>query len=427
MSLGLGIKSLGLSQPLAGSPEVITPLRVIGAGEYVANNGTEHGWSSRDRLATRYGYVIGQDAKSLVFAACNWWFSNQHVDNTTPFEILEATLETASATYPILWGGNRNKVINAGDNNIQSDPLTAASCGLAKFSRDEQYWVKLVIAVATDQDNVPAVGIDCRDRSGGQVLWGPSALVSFDADAVGPFNTANTESRWYGFRLIMLGYPVADGASFITVGDSIAVGQGDNTPNGAIGRGMIQHAIAGSTGTPVNAYPNLNFGISGIGIDAFTGSTKWKSFIPYARIAIDQILTNNVDNKNVSQMQSAEASLWAAFRAGGVSKIIRTELLIRATSTNNWADTANQSVLSNWQNGANRVPQMIAWWPTKVSDGTIDYYVAGMRAAVADSVATDKWAAPKLYNADDVHPSNGGVLVLKSLLRTAITTVAASL
>ena len=414
-SFAANANSAALMSFFAGGDST-NPLRVIGVNEqtYVANDSI----SGKNMQATRQPYIIGQDASSLVFAAQNWYFGSSETNNSNSITIVEAALETASATYPIYFSGNRNITLAAGDNNIKSDPLTAATVGLSKFSRNEQYWIKMIVSVPTKGQAIPYAGTSVGDRSGGAVLWYDSDVVTKDVDATGQFDLTSVDFRVNGFRLMMLGYPVSDGPSFITVGDSIAIGIGDGTANGGIGRGMIQRAMCDSG--PTDCYPNLNFGRSGIGLNGFTTGTKWTAYIPYARHAIDESLTNNVATDSTATMQGYETTLWGMFRSGGIQKIIRTELLVRATSSDNWATTVNQTVQSGWANGANKVPQMNTWFGTKLSDLTIDYYVSGLRLAVADGTDTDKWAVPKVNNFDETHPNATGSTTLAAIIRTVI-------
>lgn len=421
MSLHLGL-GFGLGTAQGGG---FTPLRAIGVNEQVSHAFDSVGGTNR--AAVRQPLAIGQAAKSLVFSVSNWVMNSStgETNNTNTFTILEAALEKAdgSAYAKITFSGSDSVTLAIGDNNIQSDALSASAFGLGSFARDSEWFIRLVMSVPVAGNKIPYVGTIAADKTGGQAMWYDSAAQSRTAYGTGTYSTTGVTTRFQGYRPIVLGYPVTDGASFITVGDSISIGIGDSTANGAIGRGYIQHAMGGSTGTPVNSYPNLNFGVSGIGILPYTGGTKWKTYLQYAKIAIDQILTNNVSSLSTGQMQTEETSLWTIFRTSLIKKIIRTELLVRSSSTDSWATTVNQTVLSGWENGG-KVTTMNNWWPTKVSDTTIDYYVSGLRALVADGTSTDKWAVPKLYNNDDVHPMNSGVLVLKAPMRTAITTVA---
>jgi lysophospholipase L1-like esterase len=384
------------------------PLRVIGANEQI-NSGGE-GRTGRNRQASRQQYIIGQAASDLVFAANNWFMgSSTDSANATSITIEEAALESAGGVVvPILFGGGRSITLSSGQNNVQSDPIPSSAFSLPSFARDSVWWVKAIVSVPAAGNQVLYAQSLIGDVTGQQCLWYDSAALTLDADVAGTFPTANTEGRSNGFRMIMLGHPVVDGRSFITIGDSISVGTGDGTANGAIGRGMTQRAMASSG---ANCFPNLSFGKSGATIAAFTSTTRWQAYIAYARHAIDEIGTNNVGASNASTMQTSIASLWSILRSGGIQKIIRTELLVRTTSTDNYATTANQTPNAGWANGGTTV-QMNTWFASKLADTTINYYVSGLRAAVADGTATDRWAIPKTYNADDVHPNNAGYVLL---------------
>lgn len=401
---------------------VIQPVRVIGAAER-GYNGSE-GRASRDRQLSRQLHIIGTDASEIIPVANNWWFTNVQVDGTTAFTIIEASIEVGGVTAPIYFGGSRSKTINAGDNNIQFAPIPAAALGLPFFARDSQVWIKAVISVPAATNVVPFGPVAVADF-GGQALWYLNgATTPSSVDAAGAFTTSGAapETRNNSFRFILLGRHVSDGFSSLTVGDSLADGPFDTTANGAMGRGMVNRAFANSG--PSDSLPHLNFGRSGIGIDAFNNGAKWKVFIPYARYAIDQILTNDVDNKTPAQMQAVETTLWWHLRSGGIEKIIRLQLLIRADSSDDWATTANQTVLTNWVNGG-RATIMNDWFDTKLADSTIDYVVTGMRAAVADGVATDKWAVPKVNNPDNTHTNFTGSTTLAALIRPVLLELAA--
>lgn len=415
----------GIGLGFVGGRVSVTPLRVIGTFEQALISFDNVGGTNRS--ATRQPLLIGQDGKSLVLSFSNWTLGTSGADssNTNTVTVMEAALEKGdgSAYAPITFSGSNSLVMGLGDNDIHSDPILPSSLSLARFSRNEKYWIRLILSVPTLGDKIPYVQGSPGDESGGQAFWYDSAAQTRTAYSTGAWSTTGVSQRSNGYKPIVLGYPVVDRPSFFTTGDSISVGIGDGTANGSTGRGFVQRAMAGGTpAAPLQCFPNLNFGKSGVGVGIYLSSTRWKSYLPYAIHAIDQILTNDVPGRTTGQMQTDVQSLWTLLRAGGIKKIIRTELLLQTTSTDAWATTVNQTVASGWENGG-KVPTMNTFFATSLAGALIDYYISGMRLAVADSVATDKWAVPQVNNFDQAHPNTTGATTLSAPLRSVITSL----
>lgn len=418
-----GISSQGLSIPgLSPNPPSSTPLRIAEVSGWIPI--ATDSAVGMNRQAFRWPAIIGADMKDLVVLAQNY-YENGTIEAGTgnAITILEMSIESSTGVVvPVTFSGSRSVTMASGDFNITSDVIPASSFSLSKIPRDAQYWMKGLLSVTAPGGALPYSSANSADVAGSQAGWYlDSATTPSSTDAAGAYTVTGVplSARFNGFRPILLGHPVTDGSSFITFGDSLAVGVGDGTANGAFGRGYIQRAMHSGAGS---SYPNLNLGRSGAAIAQFINTTKWKSLLQYAKYAIDEMLTNDVATRSVAQMQTDEGTLWTAIKAGGIQKIIRTELMLRTNTTDDWATTANQTVTSGWEN-TGKVTQLNTWFPTKVSDGTINQYVSGLRALVADGTATDKWAVPKVNNNDDVHLNTTGCNVAKVPLRTIITTI----
>lgn len=392
----------------------VQPLRVVGQREEIFANG--EGRTGLNRQAARQKHVIGQSATSLAVSLNNWWMGGTEADNTTSYTIEAMSIESpAGLVTPILFGGGRSIFVAAGAIDVQSDEL------ILPVTRGEEYWIKSIISVQNTGDRVPWAQTNATDLVGGQAWWyldGATVLSSIDAPgAFTVVSGAAVDTRTNGFRPILLGRPVSDGPSFITVGDSISMGIGDQTAS-VYGRGFINRAMGGAT-----PYPNLSFGRSGNSIGAYISGTRWKNYMQYARHAINELLTNNVNTGNSATLQANDITLSGQLRTGGAEKIIRTGLLVRTSSTDNYATAANQTPNAGWQDG-NTVSILNAWWPSKVTDGTIDYFVPLAQIIREDSGANiDKWKTPKLYNNDDVHPNNAGSIVLAAEFRPTLEDV----
>lgn len=382
--------------------------------------------AGRNAQVFRWPYVIGANLKDIVLSLNNFYMGTSNETNTgNAVTVVEISIESAGGVVvPVTFGGSRARVLANGEHNVQSDPIPASAFGLGMIERAAIFWVKGIVTVPAAGNPVPqSNAVNVGDAATSQVcFYDTGATTPSSTDVAGVYTATGTAFTTvsFGFRPIMLGHPVTDGDSFIAVGDSIGQSLTDSASAGVWGRAFIQRAM-GNYG--VSPRPCMNFCIASARTTLFTGGSKWKSFIPYATKAIDECGTNDVDEgANIATIQSRFDTLWGALKAGGIAKIYRTELMCKTTSTDNWATTANQTVVARWGAGE-EADQLNTWFLSKAADGTLKA-VCSTRE-VKDPVTPSKWrcdeyATTRYSTYDWLHPSESGHINLAWTLRQTV-------
>lgn len=341
--------------------------------------------------------------------------------NSSSYTITQAALErtTVAAYTPILFGGSRSKVINAGDYDIQSDSILPSSFGIAAFTQGDLYYMRVQLTVSAAALKIPASAGQIGTLTGQWSMWYDPATFTIA-------NTDGTGSPGYsgiGFTFaspamlpIVLGVPVNPAAKvWAGVGDSIVSGNGDTyTGSGYIsffGRALVDADLVS------NVKAGCNFGYSGAVSTQWNSAPAARSMLKYATHMVEEYGTNG----GAAVHQTASASIWSAGKAEG-HKIIRTKLMAVATSTDSWATTVNQTKTAPWQPAGERV--LFNTWidgQTANFDTLLDFA----------SVATDGgdrylWAVNGSANyatSDGTHPSSSMHQQIAGLLRTAMASL----
>lgn len=417
VKLGIGDRSVKMGA-------VAAPLR-IGEVQGRLPNGVSTS-AGKNAQAFRWPYVIGADLKDIVLSLNNFYLGASSETNTgNAVTLVEMSVEAPNGVVvPVTFSGLRSKTLANGDYNVQADAIAAAAFGLATIARASIFWVKGIVTVPVAGNAVPqSNAISNGDYANSHSYWYDTAATTpSSTDVAGVYTATGTAftSVSAGFRPIMLGHPVNDGDSFIAIGDSIGQSLNDASASGVWGKAFIQRAM-GNYG--VSPRPCMNFCINSARSTLLTTGTKWKAFIPYATKAIDEFGTNDVDDgTSVATIKTRLGTLWTAFTTGGISKIYRTELMCKTTSTDTWATVANQTVVTRWGAGE-EVDQLNAWFLTKVTDGTLRGVVSTLE--VKDPVNPYKWRcddyATARYSAyDGLHPSEVGHANLAWKLRQTV-------
>ncbi|MEG8045731.1 Calx-beta domain-containing protein [Sphingomonas aerolata] len=366
----------------------IMPMRTI-----AVQNRTHTGKESRataDRCSVRWPLIVGQDASEAALWFSNWVHGTAPGPNGAAIEVLGASLQLdgASTTVPVTFGGARNLAMADGANDILSDAIPASAFGLSKFTTGETYWVKAVLAFATGA-TVPNSQRAVSNLSGSQAAFFASAnttITSVDAPGVATATGTALDGRANGYCPMLMGRPIVDGPSFIGIGDSIMEVTGDSGGDTSkeFGLAFFQRAMHDASTARTSLRPSILLARVGIAASAVSTSELWKPLLKYVRYAVEELGTNDMGtggNAVLSDIQTRLQSIWTACVAAGV-KIYRTNYIARSSSTNSFTDKAGQTPSPGWAAGQTR-DQLIAWFDTKVADGTLQGVIDTL------SVATD--------------------------------------
>ncbi|HOO50579.1 MAG TPA: hypothetical protein PLK94_04735 [Alphaproteobacteria bacterium] len=439
ITTGLGLANrysiLNSSSPL--------PLRTV-----VTQNRVQAGTETRggaDSQITRYFVVFGQDCSSICLSLNGWTQSGSggaggeiNVPNSVHVQKIAVVYNSTNA--PATWSGSRTFEITSGAVDQKSDEIPASAFGVSKFTKGDILELRCHTKVdVAGVDVIPYTAAKVNDYTGQTqqttlFLSTDYTVDNIDGTGVITFTGAGSlQTRSNGFRPMVWGRPLVDQPSFVVVGDSIAESVNDNAtyamgtglstdPIRIHGVGYMQRAMRDTSNTTASLKPCLNLARSSAASFHFTGSNvKSKQLYKYARFGIDELGTNDPDNATI---QTHVATIWSDMRAAGIEKIIRTDLCVRTTSTDNWTTEANQTYLdARWQSGG-EIEDLRTWFDTKLADNTIDYILDTTSVKGTDPF---KWkvdgSTANYTAADSTHPSSRGHEFLAIDLRTLLNTI----
>jgi len=201
--------------------------------------------------------------------------------------------------------------------------------------------------------------------------------------------------------------------SYFTIGDSITEGGDDSFDgDGLNGRGWWQRV----SGLEDGAVASFNMSMGGAKASQFIDAshTYYREFFKYADVLVDStgrndILTNG--DATYAEVRDNITALWAIAKNAtdsAISYIIRPELLVDTSSTDDWATTANQTKNTGWTDGG-VADQIDDYFATKKLDGTLDHVFTTNR--LKDDGDSNLWkvdGTADKYTDDGTHPSEAG-------------------
>lgn len=323
------------------------------------------------RFLTRNYFIVGTGDVSQLILSFYAFYVQKAVGVTAlnGYTIESVAIEYNGTSAPVTFSGGRSKVINAGDTDIQSDPLLPSAFGLSSFVRGSSGFVRLMLTFATPStDQIANSGITLIGDT--QRKYDPSKVsVTNGVDGTGAINYSMINGGVNGTDAVAIGsymtpavlgkYVAGDGAAWISIGDSKTYGTGDAaTVQGVLG---LSRAYFPDPTLAANAISNWNIGVnSGAAIEWAGGTPSLlTTYLKYFKYAIEAYGTNAAN-------AAASQAIHAQLRTAGVQKILRTSLTPRTTSTDNWVTEVNQTTVSGWSPG-----------------GTIDIFEQAMQALVA--------------------------------------------
>jgi len=418
MRLGFG---LGMSNRGAVNIPSI-PLRIAEVqGRVIRDTYTAAGTATRHAFLQPMYVTNAAYTLSVLMQGWTWKNStNTYTDNPNAFSVIKMWIECPNGNVVLVkWSTARTVTINPGDNDSVSDDIYATEAGYSSTFPAGTYYIKGELSCPSAGGVFPYT----ENYDGLTSYYYLNTVTTLTGvDAAGALGTTGVapSTAIVAFKPILLGRHTSEPKSFIALGDSIPDGVGDNTSTGGVyGFGYMQRAM-GNSG--VSAVPCIGLYSSGGRAawlaDASTNNRKWETLAKYARNAFVSVGTNDIDAFTGAQINTSFDTIWTRLKARSVTKIAQVPLIARTTSTDNWATTANQTVVANWSTHRNTVNDYLT---TKLGDATING-VADV-SALRDTVDTQKWRVDGTANymaVDDVHPSALGHSLLATAARTVI-------
>lgn len=417
-----------------GKPAPPPPLRAISTQNRINIAADTRAFTDQ---YVRWPIVIAADASDMVLSWDNYYQSGGELLTGNAITMLEYAVERSAtrdsavvASVPVRFGGSRTASVPNGAVDFQPDAILPNAFGLTKFTAGEVYWVKGVHRVPNTSSFIPASDRNITNFPGTQSMWFPPATLTVSpVDTLGPFTSVGTggTSTGRGWCPMVLGHPLVDQPSFLGIGASVMAMTGDTGSGTAMenGLGYFQRAMHDAGAAMTNLRPSINVSARAVATHAhYTGTnTRWRSLIQYCRHAVCDLGVGTLGTGSgvaLSALTTPESEIYAALRAGGISKIARTGLIPRTTSTDNWQSVPKQTPLPAFVAGG-VAEQFNAWSRARVADGTIDAFVA-MNSARSPTVPQAWIVDGSVYYAtsDGINPVSWLHEAMAAELRVAV-------
>ena len=372
-----------------GKPAPPPPLRAISTQNRINIAADTRAFTDQ---YVRWPVVLAADASDMVLSWDNYYQSGGELLTGNAITMLEYAVERSAtrdsavvASAAVRFSGSRTASVPNGAVGFQSDAILPSAFGLTKFTAGEVYWVKGVHRVPNTSSFIPASDRATSNFPGSQAMWFPPASLTLSpVDTLGPFTFTGSggTSTGRGWCPIVLGHPLVDRPSFLGIGASVMAMTGDTGAGTTLenGAGFFQRAMHDAGASMNNLRPSINVSARGVAAHVhYTGTnTRWRSLIPYCRHAVCDLGVGTLGTGSgvaLSALTTPESEIYAALRAGGISKIARSGLIPRTTSTDNWQSVAQQTPLPGFVAGG-VAEQFNTWAQARVADRSIDAFVA---------------------------------------------------
>lgn len=306
--------------------------------------------ATRDSALNRWLTKIGvSGAADLIISFGGIKFTtNDLVENMeNGYTIQSCYLEYKGVVTQVFFdGGSAQKVINAGDSDVQSDPILASSFGESSFDAGEEVAVKFIMYAPSLGGSFPTNSAT-RAGDGGQVILferATSTVAGIDQPGESTI-TGNTLPRTAGYSPIVL-TSTGTGRALLGIGDSITQGVGDIDTRPGYFSKIVKRAF--TENTPI---ASLNMGIGGATSD-LANQQEYKDLYKYGNEAIVAFGTNDFgtagNGTTASAMSTATMNIISDLRSDGHTRITVAGLYPRTQSTDDWTTIENQTALSDW-------------------------------------------------------------------------------
>lgn len=407
------------------------PVRVVATGGRIANTFL-YPAAANTAFRQRTPHKLGGPVAEMQIGFMDWMYPYEaetpNATNAVTFSHVWLERASTGQVVPITFSGSRTLVLpmNSTTPYWLCDPVPSSIWTGAAPARDEVFWLHVRGSIPNG-GKVPT-GTPAT-YSGSKFIAYPPANDPGTFDTAGPVPTiSGSTSNIIGLPLVFLGRYAGPGhRAVIGVGDSILDGTGDRAnPVPVIsGFGFFNRAAVDANGANTIATFNLTrHGQSASNFVNPAKQTRQEQFLKFANILVEEYGTNDLGSGGTGDpttILNRVDGIWDKARAAGVQKIVRTKLMPRTTSIDNWATLAGQTPRNGWGAGGNR-DLLNAGFATALANGTIDILVDTL-ATLADPADPNRWrtnGTPKYVNTDEAHVSPAGNALLAVPLRAAL-------
>jgi len=402
------------------------PLRIVATGGRMGHDGVTI--TTNTAFRHRTPHVLGGPVDEIQVGFMNWLHGyTDEVVSTTDVTIAYAWLERGSTgqVVPLTFGGSRQFVMPANSTQayFPSDPIASTVWTGAPPARDDLFWVHVKGSVPTNAN----IYLGCP------ATWpGAKFITYYPANDPGTHDTAGTvptiagaSGRVRGLPVVFTGrYSKPGYLSVIGLGDSILDGTGDtaNPVQSIAGFGFFNRAALDVSNKNTIAVFNLTR--HGSASSVWNNPVRMPKFLKLANVIVEEYGTNDIGQNgtgNTDQLKTRLLGIWNRARSEGVQYVLRTTLLPRTNTTNEWRTKEGQTPNPGWDAGGKR-DSMNDYFYANVTSGKVDA-VVNLLAAVADPTDNHYWMTnglAELYNTDSTHLDNTGNAACAPVLRAAL-------
>jgi len=409
----------------------LEPVRVVGTGGRI---GTTFLYPSATQTSFRQRtpHKLGGPVAEMQVGFMDWMYTDktETLNDLNDVTIHHAWLERASTgqVVPLTFNGQRQLILpmNSTTPYWLSDAVSSSVWTETAPARDEVFWLHV-------RGSIPTGG---KLPTGTPTTFSGARFITYDPanepgaiDQAGVVPTiAGSSSRVVGLPLVFLGRFTGPGhLSVIGIGDSIMDGTGDNTNPVPVvsGYGFFNRAAVDANGA--NTIATFNVTRHGQTASAWMNSARQqrqRPFLKFANVVVEEYGTNDIGGGGTGNPVSTLANvegIWNTARAEGVQKVIRTLLMPRTASTNNWTDLTGQTPNVGWGAGEKR-DTFNTGLATARQAGKFDILLDTL-AVMADPADNTRWltnGTSKYLTTDGTHVGPAGNARLAPHLRDAL-------
>ena len=385
----------------------------------------------------RTPHKLGGPVAEMQVGFMDWMYTDKiettNADNDVT--ITRAWLERASTgqVVPLSFSGSRQLVMpkNSTAPYWLSDAIPSATWTGTAPARDEIFWLHAKGTIP-DGGKIP-VGTPSTFAGAKFIVYPPANDPgSFDTAGAVPTITGSS-ARTEGLPSVFLGRFTGPGhLAVIGIGDSVLHGSGDSANPTAVvsGYGFFNRAAVDSNGA--NTIATFNLTRHGQTAAAWVSPSKQSRqtpFLQFANVVVEEYGTNDLGSAgggSVASILTSLETIWTTARNAGVQKIVRTKLMPRTVSTDQWAAPANQTPNTGWGDintgNTGKRDSINAGLSAALAAGKIDVLVDTL-SVIADPADNHRWltnGTNKYTTTDGTHVSPAGNALLGTQLRAAL-------
>lgn len=294
-------------------------------------------------------FFLGADIDEGYLTFDNWWVNSTggFTDNDQALQIVKCAILNSGRTInmPVKFGGQAGATVPIGGNDFRSDTFRLSDFAIPR-TRNTQLWLRCSCLLA-GAGNFPH---GQRGTTGSKsFVYDPTLNVGYDpvyltGTLTNPTSGTNQSTFYIGPTALMARHSAPGFPAHGVAGDSWTNGTGDSGAN-LIGSGFAAKSSL-DAGVATNTIGLLRLFRGGITAAGWVGNTKLQTYLKHLKSVTVELGINDIGGDgsgNVTTLHNNLLSIYAMCRANRVQSIVGCYMPPRATSSDLWRTTANQT------------------------------------------------------------------------------------